>query len=329
MKYSEELAERFVKDYNIPIQITYSRYFWYFLELYEDDYSSYTKFESLIKEIKEKYNSDEDMFLKEYYKVRNEIIETINNSQSYQNFNNMDMNVFNKNKNYGISKNDVFKENNIGKNFLSIDLTKANFQALKFVDKNIVLGCENYEDLISKFTDSEYIKGSKYLRQVIFGKLNPSRHITVEKHITCLIMETLSNKGYLSELTPVSISNDEIVFEFNEKIFQYIKNNEELLSYTKIIHDLIYDKLDGIETKVIPFSLRGIKFENEQTGQKSTFFEIENLITFKRKLKCVPVVYFAQVYKFMKNKPIVNLDKLFVYENSLAEFKNNFNIYKF
>lgn len=212
MKYSEELIKRFVKDYNLPIQITETKYFDYFLDLYEKDLGSSTKFEKLLNEIKNKFDSNESLFLENYYKTRNNIIDTILKSDSYKFFNSMDMKIFNIKK-YDISKSDVFKETNIGKTFISVDLVKANFQALKYIDKEIVLWCDTYEEFISKFTDSEYMKNSKYLRQVIFGKLNPSRHISVERHIMGLIMEIIKSNNEFDELIPVSISNDEIVFE--------------------------------------------------------------------------------------------------------------------
>lgn len=321
MKYSEELIKRFVKDYNLPIQITETKYFDYFLDLYEKDLGSSTKFEKLLNEIKNKFDSNESLFLENYYKTRNNIIDTILKSDSYKFFNSMDMKIFNIKK-YDISKSDVFKETNIGKTFISVDLVKANFQALKYIDKEIVLWCDTYEEFISKFTDSEYMKNSKYLRQVIFGKLNPSRHISVERHIMGLIMEIIKSNNEFDELIPVSISNDEIVFELPD-----IKENIEF--YTNKIHDLIYSEMDGIETKVVLFNLKGIKFINERTIKSETFFETIDLSTGKHKLKCVPVVYYAQVHKFIKNLTVVNIDKLFLYDNNLAELTDNFKIQYF
>ena len=95
MKYSEELIKRFVKDYNLPIQITETKYFDYFLDLYEKDLGSSTKFENLLNEIKIKFDSNESLFLENYYKTRNNIIDTILKSDSYKFFNSMDMKIFN------------------------------------------------------------------------------------------------------------------------------------------------------------------------------------------------------------------------------------------
>ena len=54
---------------------------------------------------------------------------------------------------------------------------------IKYVDPEIVLNADTYQDFIKKFADSDYIAESKYCRQVIWGKLNPKRHITVEKYM--------------------------------------------------------------------------------------------------------------------------------------------------
>lgn len=53
---------------------------------------------------------------------------------------------------------DVYRPDNDGKYFLSLDLKKANYNALKFYDPEIVLDTGFYEELISRFTDLDYRK---------------------------------------------------------------------------------------------------------------------------------------------------------------------------
>lgn len=53
---------------------------------------------------------------------------------------------------------------------------------MKYVNPDIVLNAGTYQDFIKKFTDLEYVAESKYTRQIVFGKMNPKRHITVEKY---------------------------------------------------------------------------------------------------------------------------------------------------
>ena len=50
-KIDLDLRGRFVKDYNLPIQVLVSPYFEYFLDLYQEDYGSKSKWDKLQKEI--------------------------------------------------------------------------------------------------------------------------------------------------------------------------------------------------------------------------------------------------------------------------------------
>lgn len=59
--------------------------------------------------------------------------------------------------------------------FFSLDLKKVNYHVLKFYYPNLVLNTHTYEDFIGQFTEFDYIRKSKYIRQVIFGNLNPKK----------------------------------------------------------------------------------------------------------------------------------------------------------
>ncbi len=63
---------------------------------------------------------------------------------------------------------------------------------------------DTYEDFIGKFTDSDFIKASKYTREVIFGKLNPKRHITAEKFFINKIYQDII--GQYPELKDKTVS---------------------------------------------------------------------------------------------------------------------------
>ena len=168
-RYDSELAKRFVSDFKL-------------LELYEDEYDSETWWNALWTMIDDAYDGSASKFLKDYYDVRDKIITDTMENPAYKAFTQMDMKqyAFERPK---VSKNNVYNGENIGKKFLSVDLSKANFQALRYVNPDIVLGAETYKDFISKFTNLDYVAMSKYSRQVIFGKLNVDRQITVEKYL--------------------------------------------------------------------------------------------------------------------------------------------------
>ena len=177
---NRELQKRFVSDYKLPIPLINEEYFQYYLKLYESDYGALTKYNDLLENIRVHYGNDPARFLEEYYDIRENIIQSVLSSPAFLKFNNMDMNVYAIKDRPNVTSNNIYNQNNAGKFFISVDIKKANFQTLKNIDKKIVLDADTYEDFIfiGKFTDSDYIKASKYTREVIFGKLNPKRHIT-------------------------------------------------------------------------------------------------------------------------------------------------------
>ena len=179
MIYNRELAKRFISDYKLPMPLIKEEYFFYHLNLYEEDYGALTKYNALLDYIEKQYEGDCEKFLEEYYLLRDNIIKTVEESEAFQKFNTMDLNFYAVKDKPNVSSNNIYNQENIGSFFISIDLKKANFQVLKKIDKEIVMDADTYEDFIGKFTDSEYIKNSKYTRQVVFAKLNPKRHITI------------------------------------------------------------------------------------------------------------------------------------------------------
>lgn len=161
-----DLAKRFVSDYKLPIQIINEDLFCYSLITF----GAIPKWVELKKLVKDRFNNNSDEFLNEYYKIRDNIITSVLNNEAYQKFNTMSMSKYqNLHKEANIYSKNIYNQENVGNNFISIDLKKANFQVLNKVDKNILFNSDTYEDFIGKFTDIEYIKHSKYTRQVIFG----------------------------------------------------------------------------------------------------------------------------------------------------------------
>lgn len=75
------IRKRFVSDYNLPIPIVDDEdMFMYFLNLYENDFHSLTLYNKMIEEIKEKFDGDINAFPDNYHSVRENIIQTIENS---------------------------------------------------------------------------------------------------------------------------------------------------------------------------------------------------------------------------------------------------------
>lgn len=323
MLYNRELAKRFISDYKLPIPLINEKYFFYHLALYQEDYNSLEHYIELLDMIGEKYGGDCNKFLEDYYNVRDKIITTIVESEAFQKFNTMDMNVFTIKDKPNITSNNIYKQTNIGKFFISVDLKKANFQTLRNIDKNIVFGADTYEDLIGKFTDLDYIKESKYSRQIIWGKCNPKRHITAEKYfITRIYKKVIEQFPYLSDKC-VSLSNDEMIFNV-----EFLFYNDKLTCFTLRERIEKIAKEIGFEVHVEFFHLKGynLVFKESRSVRKTFFMKDYFCTDGKFKLIGVPLQYHSICYKLYKGKELNEIDYHFDYEGMNARFCEEFDI---
>lgn len=316
--YNRELAKRFVSDYKLPMPIINAEIFEHHLNLYEDDYGAMSKWNDLNHFIDIKFDGNIEAFLKEYYDIRENIIQTVINSQAYKAFNSMDMSVFAIKNKSNITSNNIYNESNVGETFLSIDLKKANFQTLKHIDNNIVLGADTYEDFIGKFTDWDYVKTSKYTRQVIFGMMNPKRHITAEKYFIHKIYEFVVSYYPCLNGKCVSMSTDEIIFKLDEN------------------WDVDFDLIEawtsknfcGFEVNVEIFKLKGYNLNFKKSGSTRTTFYVKEHLDIdqehKFRLISAPLPYHCIIYKLYKGLEMEELDYHFDYEGIDAKFCEDF-----
>lgn len=320
---NRELQKRFVSDYKLPIPLINEEYFQYYLKLYESDYGALTKYNDLLENIRVNYGNDPARFLEEYYDIRENIIQSVLSSPAFLKFNNMDMNVYAIKDRPNVTSKNIYNQNNAGKFFISVDIKKANFQTLKNIDKEIVLGADTYEDFIGKFTDSDYIKASKYTREVIFGKLNPKRHITAEKYfINKIYQEIISQHPELKDKT-VSLATDEMVFLENPNTYQNPGNAVSLQEDIKRIA-----KENGFDVHVEFFFLQGynLVFKESRSVRKTFYHKDFVLGDSNFKLIAAPLPYHAMIYKLFKGLPLEEIDYHFDYEGMDARFCEEFDI---
>ena len=325
MLYSFNLAKRFVSDCKHPIPVIREDYFFYYLNLYEEDFLALTKYKKLVKIIEERFDGDSEKFLYEYYQIRDNIINEIMNSEAYEKFNSLDMTKFEIKFRSNISSKDIYNFNNIDKFYISVDLKKANFQVLKKIDKELVLNCETYEDLIGKFTDIDYIKESKYARQVIFGKLNPKRHITIEKYYTYQIYKKIVDIFPSLSDKCVSLSNDEMIFNV-----EFLLYNDKLKCYS-IRRDIErIAQSFGFDVRVEFFGLTAYSLVHKETDKiRNSFFVKEYFATDgKFDLISAPLPYHALMYKLYKDIPLEETDYHFEYEGLDAKLCEEFYLSK-
>ena len=324
LRYNRELVNRFISDYKLPITMNKEKYFFYFIELYEDKFKSLTKWKTLWDMIDSRYDGDANKFLEDYYQIRDNIIVSMGENFAFQDFNMMKLDKFSVTDRPKVTTNNVYNGENLGKVFLSIDLRKANFQALKYVNKDIVLGADTYEDFIGKYTDLQYVKESKYSRQVIFGKRNPARQITVEKYLINEVWKTYK-QNFGADLNIVSMANDEIVIESD--IADMI-GQDMMAGRLKEIENTVKTKL-GLEVRTEYFRLEGYQLYCKESGSpRNTFYTKTNLVTDEIELVCVPAPYYALTYKLFNNIPTEEEDYHFIYEGIDCRFMEEFGIRK-
>ena len=153
--------------------------------------------------------------------------------------------------------------------YISIDLRSANWVALKHYDPNHIneLGSD-YIDFLSKFNLPKVFLHSKYLRQFIFGNVNPKRLIKVQRH---LIQEMV--RKYQDKLQVEGVRNDEVIFSF--------KNFKEIESiYGEIDHDKYKTKIFTIERVEdfridTSYNVFGEILHKEMMGVDGTLFYIK------------------------------------------------------
>ena len=291
---TDKLKSRFCKNNNIPINIFKEPYFKSRLCLYDKYYNTLSLYNQFVESMSV-YNNEEEYF-ETYNKIKELIIQCIQNSEGYQNFIKDDMSQWGVNTK--ISSNNIYKDDNVGKYFASIDMCEANFSSLYHYDKSIFNGADSYSEFISRFTDDISIINSKYIRQVIFGACNPKRQITYEKYIMYSVLQNLNALTSFCDEKISSFTNDEIVFEVNKDF--NIPNGIYILN-----------TFDGknIKCKLEKFKLSKISGGYIKINDKGGI-----------KIKCAKPIDIPFIIRKLENKPIQEEDLYFYHEGKLAKF---------
>jgi len=219
-------------------------------------------------------HEESEMEIDDAYEFRKnkseEIIEFIKNTNAYNEL------CYDKNLiDYPTTKSIEYLE---GTKYLSIDLRSANWVALKNYDPIHIneLGTD-YIDFLGKFNLPKVFVHSKYLRQFIFGNVNPKRLIKVQRN---LIQEMV--RKYQDDFQVEGVRNDEVIFSFKE--FSDIKdiyNGIDHVKYkTKVftvnrVEDFRIDNLYDVDGNLLNREMMGvdgtlfyIKLKEYITGEK-------------------------------------------------------------
>ena len=307
MEISGKLKERFCKDCNIPLKLFKEPYFTDRLQLYDNYYNTLDKWNTFTREL-EKYKCEQDYF-EEYNRVKDAAINDIKDSDGYKRFNAEDMNEYTV-KYKDLPGKDIFKSSNDGRLFISIDMRKANFSALKDYDRSIFRNADTWEEFIGRYTENKHIINSKYIRQVILGNCNPKRHITYEKYLMGQVIEILIEKLGLFTSDIVFFSNDEIILDMEEYV-DCIRNRRLI--------ELKIKEYSDIPFRIELFYLRKI------TGTDGYYKEIvKNIIEREYEFKCLNNYMLPFVFRKFNEKKLLKTIKYFImkdYYRNLLRFQ--------
>ena len=311
---SNKLKERFCKDCRIPIKVFDEPYFTQRLEILDDFFDTKSKWNQFLQCL-EKYKCEQDFF-EDYNRVKQAMIDYIKAAEGYEKFNSEDMNKYcNTLKKFTLPKgisSDIYKSSNVGKYFISFDIKKANFTALKHYG-GIFDEFDKYEDFVAKFTDNQHFIESKYIREVIFGNCNPKRHITYERHLVDKFLSFLYDRFLSLDVNLADnlgfVSNDEVIINCDS-----FDVNFDFGVLTEIAKE--FKEKEGVEFKPEFFLLQKI------SGDTSCYVKSVHAPEATVDFKCCSSNDIHCVIKFLARKTITDDDLVFVHEGRLAQLLN-------
>lgn len=241
------LNERFVKDFAVKMDVgvASSEYFKDRLSLWEAHRpGTIEKYNEFISYVQSNFKTVDD-----FYIARNNFSQTIISDQEDR------QERFglkgNKLEEYQISQDnissaDIYKETNLSKTLISIDLKSASFQALKLFNSEIVRNAKDYPEYVSMLTDYKYFD-NKRIRSIVFGKTCNKQIYKIEKFITRKVVDIVLQYEDISNI--VCYNSDEVVFVKTANLKNILRDIDSLSKSSGIIFDeeeFYLTKIDGI-----------------------------------------------------------------------------------
>jgi hypothetical protein len=248
-----KVRQTFCKENDVKIDLFSDEYFWDRMDLFKVT----NKFLDFVGLLINRFNSSVEEYLDYRDKISRQIIDYLKDTPAYQDLNSCDMNSFFEGfQDYmNIPRGDIYKQCNIGKEYVSVDIRKANYVALvhysnyKNYDTFNEFGYD-FNKFMSQFTDIEYIQNNKRLREIIFGNLNGKRIATYEKYIIMTILDKIELMGNSLSGSIERINNDEFILNITND--NPIGLEEMLKCINKINNSPIPLKVQKYKLKSIP-----------------------------------------------------------------------------
>lgn len=302
-----ELRYRFVHDTDAPIPVLEAPWFEYFLDKYEEQFGTRTTWDKLWYEIREKADSDLVKWLDMYYQSRDALVRKLHDSPAYERLNTCDMSRYDMAWFDTKGVKSVYSDSQ-PRVLLSVDLKQGNFNALKHEFPDLFDNARTWEEVVAGVTDSGHMARSKYMRQVVFGQLNPKRTIKIE--------EWLSGKaGFWLTLAEPALKERLLMWRTDEAVFDLTDDPELTKKVAGNLENLRKD-LQGLDypTRLELLRVSPVTYETPN-GEEFTCHLKERLgpdmLTTKYELKSCPLYYHAQVWSLMFGDGVVKQEDLY------------------
>jgi hypothetical protein len=96
-------------------------------------------------------------------------------------------------------RSNAYDKANSNKFFLSLDLKSANFNVMRYFDKELVLHCATWDELIRKFTNVNYFIKNKVYRQKIFWQLEPAKQRKIQEWCMTRVLRELVKENIIEK----------------------------------------------------------------------------------------------------------------------------------
>lgn len=314
-EFTDTDIDLFIKSTGLPIPINSQDYLPYFIELYNDSHDAKRKWELFLEFAKEA--TEKGMSVKSYYQnVFDSILEDITSTEAFKN---LRKEPLEDGKKYDLPKN-KYIYNGETVYYISIDMVKANYNAFRRIDKELVLGTKTWEELVSKFTGSEFLQESKPFRQELFLELEYKRIQVNIRKIISRVYQILSNNGI--EVIG-KLGDDELIVE----------TNEEDLANDMV---LVIDALDSIEDfnlrsilrvdaiMVKPIGKTGKTGKTGGTVRRTYLDPLRDLSKFKDRILGVKKDFYSQVFKLHHGLELTTNDYIAMKYGKVVVYKQSY-----
>ncbi len=252
------------------------------------------------------------------YNKLNEIVDYIRASDTYQSFQNFDIQSLSKQLSY--KKDNRSKgfhaDNDESTIFLSIDIVSANYSTMKArFNKNNDL-CESWIALTEKFGIHKGLGESKSFRQYVFGNLNPNRNQTLQQNFISGIAKAFDDFVNDDNAKTIYVTHDEIITPLSDtKGLRSISQNQ--------IKNFINNHVKNNYEFELPLKYSTFKIERIEDRRKiyiEQHLDESGSVKHKSLFGVPGPKYYMYFKKYILNQELEDRDLFFENDGSLAKW---------